>query len=85
MYGYDYSNMCGVIGGFGFGWIFMLIFWGIIIWAIVALVQYATGSDSHWSKKEKEDEAVRILKERYARGEINKEEYEERKSLLDRR
>ncbi|EKE20991.1 MAG: hypothetical protein ACD_7C00395G0001, partial [uncultured bacterium] len=30
----NFYNM-GWGGGFGFGWIFMLLFWGLIIWAII--------------------------------------------------
>ncbi|EKD58384.1 MAG: hypothetical protein ACD_56C00141G0014 [uncultured bacterium] len=82
MYRYDYPNMCGIIGGgFGAGWILMLIFWGVVIWAIFVLVKHFTEKNYHWND-EKEEEATRILKERYARGEISKEEFEERKNIL---
>lgn len=37
----SWGNMWG--GGFGFGWIFMLVFWGLIIWGIFGLVCGATG------------------------------------------
>ncbi len=73
----------GMMGGFGWGWfmpIFMIIFWGLVIWGIVALVRGLSqpgGSDSS-----KADSALEVLKKRYARGEINKEEYEEKKKDL---
>ena len=66
----------GVMGGFmGIG---MIIFWGLIIWGIVALVRGgAPGCGSGQS-----DSALEVLKRRYARGEISKEEFEEKKRDL---
>ena len=71
----------GTMGGFG--WIFMVVFWGLVIWAIVALVRGNSGSghggdDAHGKDKSPLD----ILKERYAKGEIDKKEFEERKKDL---
>jgi putative membrane protein len=73
----------GMMGGFGWGWfmpIFMILFWGLIIWGVVALVRgLGQPRDSDSSKA---DSALEVLKRRYARGEINKEEYEEKKKDL---
>lgn len=85
MMGNYWGNMMG--WGFGFGWIFMLIFWGLIIWAIIALIRGATGQGfmcghNHDAHKEKNTAALDILKERYAKGEINKEEFEQKKKDL---
>lgn len=83
MWGYPGSCGIGIASGtFGIGMIFMIIFWGVIIWAIIALVRHFSGKDSDWNMKSKGDEALRILNERYAKGEISKEEYEERKAVL---
>lgn len=72
----------GMMGGFGMGWfmpIFMIIFWGLIIWGIVALIRGLTsGSDT----SKQTDSALEVLKRRYARGDINKQEYEEKKKDL---
>ncbi|MDH3691833.1 MAG: hypothetical protein OEU36_20515 [Gammaproteobacteria bacterium] len=50
----------------------MLLFWGLIILAIVALVRWLSNTslrnDGHTRKK-----AIGILEERFARGEINKD------------
>ena len=75
----------GTMGGFGWGWlmpIFMILFWGLIIWAIVALVRGLTQHDGSKSAGERGDSALEILKSRYAKGEISKEEYEEKKKDL---
>jgi putative membrane protein len=74
----------GMMGGFGFWWlmpIFMIIFWGLIIWGIVALIRGPTSAGSPGSAKQA-DSALEILKRRYARGEINKQEYDEKKKDL---
>ncbi len=73
----------GMIGGFGWMWlmpIFFIIFWGLVIWGIVALVRGLGGSRDADSSTT--DSALEVLKKRYARGEINKEEYEEKKKDL---
>jgi putative membrane protein len=67
--------------GFGFGAIAMIIFWGLLILGIVYLIKMVAGS----SKKEgKQETAIDILKMRYAKGEISKEEFEKIKDDLTR-
>ncbi len=73
----------GMMGGFSWWWfmpIFMILFWGLVIWGIVALVRGLNGSRG--SNSSRADSALEVLKKRYARGEINKEEYEEKKKDL---
>ena len=82
-YGYGYGMMGpGMMGGFGTMFL-MPILWivvlGLIIWAVVAAVR-KTGESS--SPTRSSDSALEILKRRYARGEITKQEYEERKKDL---
>lgn len=67
----------------GFGWIFMLLFWGLVILGILAILKWlATGRDS--GKASSPRSALDILEERYARGEIDRDEFEQMKRDLAR-
>jgi len=62
-------------GWMGFGWIFMLIFWGAVIVGVVALLRWILmrGNGSQDGPRRTPHE---ILQERYVRGEITREQYE---------
>ena len=62
----------------GFGTIWMILFWGVIIALIIWVVKRLTKNTDSNNKKNPLD----IAKERYARGEITKEEFEEIKKTL---
>jgi putative membrane protein len=64
--------------GMGFGLLLMIVFWTIIILGIVYLVKFIAGG----KKEDKGETALDILKKRYAKGEISKEEFEEKKNYL---
>ncbi len=57
-----------------FGWIWMVVFWGAVIWLILWLVNRSNSKIS-----DEKETPMEILKERYARGEITKKEYEQMK------
>ena len=66
-------------GGWLLGGIFMLIFWGglitLIVWAITRFTRRSDTTQSH--------APLDIAKQRYARGEITKEQFEQiKKDLL---
>lgn len=80
MWNYGYGPMMGWNQGWGFGIIGIVInvvFWLLIAWAIVAIVKYL----GHSARRD-EDNSMEILKERYAKGEITKKEFEEMKKDL---
>jgi putative membrane protein len=66
--------------GMGFGWIFMILLWALVILGVVALAKwlFAAGSSDGAGKS-----ALDILKERYARGEIGREQYEQMRRDLE--
>ena len=70
-------------GGFGFGWIFMILWWVLIIVGIVALVRWLA-APSAGTTASREPAPLDILKARYARGEIDAEEFEQRRRDIER-
>jgi putative membrane protein len=78
----------GMMGSWGHGWMgwfgsFMhLLFWGLVIFVLFLLVRRL------WSPSQKSSEVMRnespmdILKRRYASGEIDREEFEQKKQDL---
>jgi len=65
-------------------WVGMIAFWGLLIWAVYALITSATrrrgpepGGEEH-----RADDARRILDERLARGEIDADEYRRLRDVL---
>ena len=72
--------MWGYMGDYGHGWgmgFGMLLFWGVLIVALVVLGKYFWGSGTGESRV-REKSALDLLKERYARGEIEREEFEQK-------
>ncbi len=77
----------GMMGwGYGMGWVGMILmaaFWIAVIVGIVFLIRWlvvSTRTGGHAARAE--DSPLEILKRRYARGEINREEFEEKKRDL---
>lgn len=86
-YGYGPRMMWWDGGGYGmfFGPLFMILTLVVVIGAIVLLVQWLSGP---WQGAQPPRHMppgrtpLDILKERFARGEIDKEEFEERRRIL---
>lgn len=75
-------------GGMGWaGWLvmasMMVVFWGVVIAAVVWFVR-STGHhhDERPSAGNGPEQALRLLDERFARGDIDTEDYAQRRDLL---
>lgn len=62
--------------------IFTLLFWVVVIYLIVAFIKTIKKSVGFRKDFDKEDDAVEILKVRYAKGEIDKKEFDSMKKDL---
>jgi putative membrane protein len=60
-----------------FAWLMMVLFWG----TIVALIAWALRSAST-GRSESAPDAISVLERRYAAGEIDRDEFEERRRVL---
>ncbi len=68
-------------GGWGMGWIglgivHMVLFWGVVIFVVVMLVRWLSGQSGTNRPPPVTKTPLDILRERYARGEIDHAEYE---------
>ena len=75
-YGYEGWGAGNMMGWFG-GGIMMIAFWVLIVFLIVWITREVSGRNGSSNSKQ-----LDILKERYAKGEINKEEFEAKKKDL---
>ena len=70
----------GMGWGMGFGWVFMIFFWVLVVLGIFYLIRIVM---TDTKKEAGGDTALDILKKRYAKGEITKEEFEKIKNDLN--
>ena len=61
----------------GFGWLFMLLLIVLIVLGIVVLFRSLAGGPKRGGEEGGGDRAMAILRERYARGEITKEQLDQ--------
>jgi putative membrane protein len=60
----------------------MLVFWGLVIGAIIAVVRGRAGTNPGTQSS---SQAMHLLEERFARGEIDADEFAARRDLLRQR
>ena len=69
-----------------FGWFFgplmMIVFIGVIVAAVVLLIRGLSGPAQHAPGPSSRPDPLDILKERFAHGEIDSEEFDERRRIL---
>lgn len=78
--------------GDGWGWwmvigsVWMVVFWGLIVWGIYALTKSLTSRPSAGGERPAapEPSALEVLERRYAAGELSHEEFEEMRQRLSR-
>ena len=69
-----YYSMWDMMYSFGwFGMMFMILFWAVIIWLVIWIVQqFAKNKES----------ALGVLEKRYINGDITKKQYQEMRKTL---
>ena len=76
----------GMMGGWGMGWfggIFMMIFWVLVLVGLFFLIKWLIQTTSRSKSGAcSGNRALDILKERFARGEIDAAEFEEKKKVI---
>lgn len=71
------------IGTMGYGWLWMVIFWVVMIAVIIGVILLIFQVSSPQNiQKNNQKSPLNILEERYAKGKINQEEFEKRKKIL---
>ena len=72
-------------GMMGVGMIGMVIFWGLLIWGAVYLATRVSRQDGGSAGSGSPPSAEDILEQRFARGEIDRDELEARREVLQTR
>ena len=75
-----YDHMMWGAGHGVFGWLMMLVFWAIVIALIVFAVKGVSGKRGQDTRRD----AMDTLRERFAAGEIDEEEFERRRKILEK-
>ncbi len=72
--------------GWGWGWLAMILFWLVPILLVLAALKYlfTNGARLGLGTREERQKALDVLEERYARGEIDREEFLKKRDDLKR-
>lgn len=80
-YGWNSGSMGA--GGWVLMAVMMVVFWGGVVAIVFALIRYsASGRNDPPRTGTTEDPALRVLEERFARGDIDADEYTKRRDIL---
>lgn len=71
-----FGGMGGWGWGMGFGGLFMILFWAVIIIGAIVLIRWLIDQSKGGRTP------LQILQDRYARGELQRDEYEQKKRDL---
>ena len=74
-----------MMDGWVSGWPFMILLWITLIALIVTLIWFLVKKAGDSDKRTHDKSARQIIDERFARGEIDSEEYRQMKNELDSR
>lgn len=82
---YGHPMWDGSWHGWFFGPLFMIGFLVLVAFIVLLLARWLGGGHGHNVHAARSGASIDILKERFARGEIDKEEFEERRRVLEER
>ena len=80
----DWPSHWHMMGGWGYWWIFPLLMMLVMIGFCVLFMLWGPWGHHH-SRRDNAGSAIQLLSERFAKGEISKEEFEEKRTILARR
>ena len=79
--GWGWHPMWGMWGVWGIGMVlFMLLFWALVIAGLILGLRWVAAQGR--ASRPETDTALEILRQRYARGEINKDEFDAKRRDL---
>ncbi|MDA3918496.1 MAG: SHOCT domain-containing protein [Deltaproteobacteria bacterium] len=68
--------------GSGTGWM-MFVFWGLVLWILILVIRWVINlSKDKNNSSQTQKSAMEILKERFAKGEINITEFESKREVI---
>lgn len=81
-YGYGYGgHMMDGMGFLGMGGL-MLVFWGLVLFGLILMINWLLTANRNEKNDKRACDAMEILKSRYARGEIDRNRYEQMREEL---